>query len=396
MDFHVGLHPDLHAGLVADRRRHELVAGGADHLPGQLHRAGADGPQRPRRHAVRHSVSGLLPGGVRHARRECAGAAAGPGRVRLVRHPDLDRRQGDLQDPGRLPSRLGQSCPRSPGSASTSPQLVCFLFFWAVNMLVIYRGIDSIRVLLNIKAPLLIALGLALLAWAYVQAGGFGPMLSQPSQFAPGQPKAGQFWAFFFPALTAMIGFWATLSLNIPDFTRYARSQRDQIVGQAIGLPPTMALYSFIGVAVTSATMVIYGADDLGPGGAADQVHAIPWCWSWRMFALCLATLATNIAANVVSPANDFAHLWPRRISFRIGGLITGVIGILIQPWKLVADPTGYILHLADRLLFAARRCRRRADRRLLCLASDPTRPRGTVSQGRGRYWYTAASIPVR
>src|SRR4029077_20547084 len=103
----------------------------------------------------------------------------------------------------------------------------------------------SIRVLLNIKAPLLLALGLALLAWAYREANGFGPMLAQPSQFAAGGPKAGQFWVFFFPALTAMIGFWATLSLNIPDFTRYARSQRDQILGQALGLPMTMALYSF-------------------------------------------------------------------------------------------------------------------------------------------------------
>ena len=104
-------------------------------------------------------------------------------------------------------------------------------------MLVVWRGIDSIRVLLNIKAPLLIALGLALLAWAYQQAGGFGPMLSQPSQFAPGQPKAGQFWAFFFPALTAMVGFWATLSLNIPDFSRYrllaARSGRRPGAGAA-------------------------------------------------------------------------------------------------------------------------------------------------------------------
>src|SRR3954452_21654442 len=123
----------------------------------------------------------------------------------------------------------------------------------------IYLGIDSIRVLLSIKALLLIALGLALLAWAYRAAHGFGPMLDQPSQFAAGGVKAGQFWAFFFPALTAMIGFWATLSLNIPDFTRYAYSQRDQVLGQALGLPTTMGLYSFIGVAVTSATMTIYG-----------------------------------------------------------------------------------------------------------------------------------------
>src|SRR3954462_3715242 len=129
----------------------------------------------------------------------------------------------------------------------TPAQVVCFLFFWGINMLVVYKGIDCIRWLLNIKAPILIALGLLLLAWAYRNAGGFGPILSQPSAFAPGQPKAGQFYAFFVPALTGMIGFWATLSLNIPDFSRYACSQRDQVVGQALGLPLTMALYSFIG-----------------------------------------------------------------------------------------------------------------------------------------------------
>src|SRR5450759_1313984 len=119
-------------------------------------------------------------------------------------------------------------------------QFACFIFFWCINMLVIYKGIDSIRFLLNIKAPLLILLGLALLAWAYEQAGGFGPMLSQPSHFVPGGSKEGQFWAVFFPSLTGMIGFWATLSLNIPDFTRYSRTQRDQMLGQAIGLPTTM------------------------------------------------------------------------------------------------------------------------------------------------------------
>lgn len=222
------------------------------------------------------------------------------------------------------------------------PQLLCFLFFWGINMLVIYRGIESIRVLLNIKAPLLIALGVALLAWAYYQAGGFGPILSQPSKFDPGQAKAGQFWAFFFPALTANVGYWATLSLNIPDFSRYAYSQRDQALGQALGLPATMGLYSFIGVAVTSATIVIYGKEIWDPVELVTKFEN-PLVLVIALFALCLATLATNIAANVVSPANDFAHLWPKGISFRTGGLITGIIGILIQPWKLIADPSGYI-----------------------------------------------------
>jgi NCS1 family nucleobase:cation symporter-1 len=232
--------------------------------------------------------------------------------------------------------------PKLGGLGINAAELACFLGFWAVNMLVIYRGIDSIRVLLNIKAPLLIALGLALLAWAYQQAHGFGPMLDQPSQFETGGPKAGRFWASFFPALTGTIGFWATLSLNIPDFSRYAYSQRDQAVGQALGLPLTMGLYSFIGVAVTSATVVIYGRAIWDPVDLLAMFRD-PFVLTVAMLSLCLATLATNLAANVVGPANDFSHLWPTRISFRTGGLITGVLGILIQPWKLIADPSGYI-----------------------------------------------------
>jgi NCS1 family nucleobase:cation symporter-1 len=224
----------------------------------------------------------------------------------------------------------------------TTAQLVCFLVFWGINMLVVYKGINCIRWLLNIKAPLLILLGLLLLAWAYRSAGGFGPILSQPSAFAPGHPKSGQFLAFFFPALTGMIGFWATLSLNIPDFSRYAASQRDQVIGQALGLPLTMALYAFIGVAVTSATTIIYGQTIWDPVDVLTRFKN-PLVLVVALAGLCIATLATNIAANVVSPANDFAQLAPRRVSFRLGGLITGLVGVLMMPWKLVADPNGYI-----------------------------------------------------
>src|SRR4051812_36802777 len=243
---------------------------------------------------------------------------------------------------------LGVFVPALTGGAAlpvlqiSAAQFVCFLAFWGVNMWVIHRGIDTIRVLLNIKAPLLIALGLLLLAWAYRAAGGFGPILSQPSAFDPGQPKAGQFWSIFFPSLTGMIGFWATLSLNIPDFSRYAKTQRDQVLGQAIGLPTTMALYSFIGVAVTSATTIIYGKTLWDPIDVLTRFKN-PFVLVGALFALFLATLATNIAANVVSPANDFAQLAPKKITFRLGGLITGIIGILIMPWKLLADPSGYI-----------------------------------------------------
>ncbi len=224
----------------------------------------------------------------------------------------------------------------------TAAHFACFLLFWGVNMWVIWRGIDTIRVLLNIKAPLLVALGLLLLWWAWRAAGGFGPILSQPSAFAPGGPKAGQFWTVFFPSLTGMIGFWATLSLNIPDFSRYAKSQRDQVLGQALGLPATMALYSFIGVAVTSATTIIYGQTLWDPIDVLTRFKS-PVVLVGSLISLCLATLATNIAANVVSPANDFAQLAPKKISFRTGGFITGVIGIVMMPWKLLADPSGYI-----------------------------------------------------
>src|SRR5262245_60120451 len=222
-------------------------------------------------------------------------------------------------------------------------QFACFMFFWLINMFVIYKGINSIRILLNIKAPLLIGLGLLLLGWAYVKANGFGPILSHPGSFGPGGAKAGQFWTFFFPALTANVGFWATLSLNIPDFTRYSYSQRDQVIGQAVGLPTTMGLYSFIGVAVTSATIVIYGKEIWDPVKLLHEFRGNHLVLAVAMIALCLATLATNIAANVVRPANDFAHLWPRVINFRIGGFITGVIGIRMMPWKLYNDPNGYI-----------------------------------------------------
>ena len=239
--------------------------------------------------------------------------------------------------------------PSLPVLGINAAQLGCFLFFWLINMWVIYKGIESIRILLNIKAPLLILLGLALLAWAYDQAGGFGEMLSRPSQFAAGQPKTGQFWSHFIIGLTANVSFWATLALNIPDFSRYARSQRDQVLGQVLGLPTTMGLYSFIGVAVTSAAFVIYA--ELPADEKRNLWYPIfllslfenPIVLIVAMVSLCIATLATNIAANVVSPANDFAHLWPRRISFRIGGLITGVIGILIQPWHLLANASVYI-----------------------------------------------------
>jgi nucleobase:cation symporter-1, NCS1 family len=217
-------------------------------------------------------------------------------------------------------------------------QFLCFMLFWAINMAIFWRGMESIRKVENLGAPLLLVLGVALLIWAYRQADGFGPMLSQGSQFE----TRGDFFRVFFPGLTAMVGFWATLSLNIPDFTRHARTQKDQILGQFIGLNATMPLYAFIGVAVTSATIVIFGEAIWDPVELLSRFDSVG-LMIVSMFALTLATLTTNLAANVVAPSTAFSNFMPRRISLRVGGLITGVIGIMMMPWKLVADPTGYI-----------------------------------------------------
>ena len=205
-------------------------------------------------------------------------------------------------------------------------------------MYVVYLGVESIKKLLVFKAFFLPFAALALLFWAINAGNGLGPILEQPSKFT----TSASFFHFFFPALTGMVGFWATLSLNIPDFTRYAKSQKAQITGQAVALPASMTLFSFIGVVVTSATTIIYGTTIWDPLVLAGKFES-KLLVSVAMIAVAISTLATNIAANIVSPANDFAHLAPKKITFRTGGYITGVIGILIFPWKLIADPGGYI-----------------------------------------------------
>jgi len=215
---------------------------------------------------------------------------------------------------------------------------ICFLIFWSFNIILIWKGVESIKVLETACAPFLLLCGVALLIWAYVNANGFGQMMMTPSKFS----DSGQFWAFFFPALTGMVGFWATLSLNIADFTRYAKDQKSQIIGQAIGLPTTMTFFAFIGVAVTSATVVIFGKAVWDPILLVQKFDA-PVVVFFSMVAVVIATLSTNVAANVVGPANDFSNLKPSLINFKIGGTITGVLGILMMPWKLLADPTGYI-----------------------------------------------------
>jgi NCS1 family nucleobase:cation symporter-1 len=217
-------------------------------------------------------------------------------------------------------------------------QWVCFFLFWALNMYVIWRGIEMIKFLEGIGAPFMLTIGLLLLFWITNKAGGFGPVLSTPSRFT----TTADFLKFFVPSLTGMVGFWATVALNIPDFTRYAKSQRDQALGQALGLPAAMTLYSFIGVAVTSASAVLFGEPIWDPVVLLGKFNH-PVIAGIALLALLIATLNTNVAANVVSPSNDFSNLKPNLISFRTGGLITGVLGVMMMPWKLLSDFSAYI-----------------------------------------------------
>jgi len=215
---------------------------------------------------------------------------------------------------------------------------ICFLAFWLINLAVILKGIEYVRFLQGISAPVLLAVGLLLLAWAYHAAGGFGPMLAAPSRFS----SFADFLKFLVPALNATVGFWATVSLNIPDFTRFARSQRQQVIGQALALPTTMTLYSLIGILVTSATVVIYRTAIWDPVQLLSRFHS-PVAVVISLVAILLATLNVNIGANVVSPANDFSNLWPRGISFRTGGVITCFMGIALMPWKLLGSYKTFI-----------------------------------------------------
>lgn len=317
-------------------------------------------------------------------------------------------------------------------------ELAAFLLFWALNVWIAWSGTERIKWLESWGAPMLLAIGLALFAWALTVPGGLPRALEFSEQFArpslvvedgravvhpladqggvratevrvaagrteaearaalpaagwipwragpiaippagpatagplhvaaevrdtagttspvltatggPEDPPGRSFWFLFLPGLTAMVGFWATLSLNMPDFTRLAKSQRDQAWGQILGLPTTMALFSFIGIVATCAAALRF-RDVL-------VVEAVPWdpvvllsrfeeplVVVISMIALAVATLTTNIAANVVAPAIGFSNVAPRWISFRAGALITGVIGILIMPWKLIASTQGYI-----------------------------------------------------
>jgi len=220
-------------------------------------------------------------------------------------------------------------------------QLLCFLAFWAIQLYFIVHGIDAIRKLETWTAPLKIAICFVLLWWVYERAGGFGPLLDRPSAFVAGGPKEGQFWQVFWPSLTAMIGFWATLALNIPDFTRFARTQRDQVVGQTVGLPVPMGLLAALAVIVTSATVVLYGKALWDPVDLASRMEGTAVLVA--LIVLLVDTVSVNLAANLVGPAYDFSALAPRAISYRMGGYITAGLALVMMPWKILETTQNYI-----------------------------------------------------
>ena len=215
---------------------------------------------------------------------------------------------------------------------------IAFAIFWGINIFIVYRGMEWLRHVENWAAPFVLIMTGLLVAWAIDKAHGLGTIMSAPSKLS----DTHEFMKVFVPSLTATIGFWATLSLNMPDFTRFGRSQREQMIGQVVALPTTMTVFAAMAILITSASAVIYGeaiADPIVLVGKFTQT----WIVAIAMFTVVIATLAVNIAANVVSPANDFANAFPRFIDFKRGGLITGIIGVLMMPWRLADDPTGYI-----------------------------------------------------
>jgi NCS1 family nucleobase:cation symporter-1 len=230
----------------------------------------------------------------------------------------------------------------TPVAGYLPTEWLCFLLFWGVHILIIYRGMDLLRRLENWAAPYVLVMTVALVVWAVRRASlvghGLGDLLSQPGKF----DSFGPFMVVFVPSVTAMVGFWATLSLNMPDFTRFGRSQREQIVGQVVALPTTMTLFAAMGVLITSASAQIFGEAIWNPVDLGAKFES-RWLVGLAELTAVIATLAMNIAANVVSPANDIANLAPSKISFRTGGLVTGIVATLMMPWKLLADSDRYI-----------------------------------------------------
>jgi NCS1 family nucleobase:cation symporter-1 len=223
----------------------------------------------------------------------------------------------------------------------TGHTFIAFLVFWVIQLVIILTGVEGVKWFESFSAPLLLGGSLALLIWGFVAGGGVGNVFSTSAELQQGNAP---FWALFWPSLAANVGYWITLSLNIPDFTRYAKTQRSQVIGQAIGLPLTMTAFSFIGIAVTAATVVVFGEAIWDPVQLITRLTSgIPLLLILAMFIIAIAQISTNMAANVVSPSFDFSNLAPRYISFRTGGIITAIIGVVSFPWVILETAGAYV-----------------------------------------------------
>jgi NCS1 family nucleobase:cation symporter-1 len=209
-------------------------------------------------------------------------------------------------------------------------EVLGFFIFWVANIAVVIRGSESIKRLEALAAPLLLIVAIGLVVWALPKV-----TLSEVLAVPANRPEGSSFIKYFMSALTAMVGFWATLSLNIPDFSRYARSQRSQVIGQIIGLPLTMFLFSGLGVVLTAASLELVGETIADPVNLIGHIDSPVWVFL-SMLMIILATISTNTAANIVSPTNSFQNIAPRYINENRGVLITGVIGILLMSWELL------------------------------------------------------------
>lgn len=219
-------------------------------------------------------------------------------------------------------------------------EFIAFAVFWIIQLVIIVRGIETVKIFESWAAPLLLAVSVALLIWGFSAGHGIGHVFAASAKLQQGHTP---FWLLFWPGLVANVGYWATLSLNIPDFTRFATSQRTQVMGQVIGLPVTMILFSFVGIAVTAATVVVFGQAVWDPIALMGKLALGPVLLIIAMIIVGIAQITTNMAANVVAPSNDFSNLAPRAISFRTGGIITGIIGIVSFPWLLYQSAGAYI-----------------------------------------------------
>ncbi|QSO47406.1 NCS1 family nucleobase:cation symporter-1 [Alicyclobacillus mengziensis] len=213
---------------------------------------------------------------------------------------------------------------------------IALLLFWVLQGVVATHGMDVIRRFENWAGPVILIVMLGLVVWAVTVLHGMGPIFTEPSKFK----SSGAFWAVFGPGVISVIGSWASMGLNIPDFTRFSRSTKDQVVGQFVGLPITTFVFSLMASFITSATIVAFGSAIWDPVQLLQHFKS-PVVLILGAAALTIATMSVNVASNLVSPIYDLINAFPRKLNFRSAAIVSMVIAFVIMPWKLMQSPQG-------------------------------------------------------